>query len=189
MFDIESRVQVTKPIKPSEAGFYAIIRSSLLTETGLAPYDSTEPMSVLNLTRNFHSVSGSNSGVCPENLPAGVSAMEPTEEQAEFLAECEGEFECRYTEKDEDYRTLSSKSLSKPPIVKQQWDSHQRGGADHRDHRGGYNNYNRGRDSRPWRGGGYNSNRGRDHDSRPQRGYGDRYNDRPRHDRHRHEPY
>lgn len=99
--------------------------------------------------------------------------MELTEEQINFLAECEREFANRYTEKDESFMELKNKPLSKPPIV-EPWGNNfnrnqQRGGRQGyrsygqqhgRDHqRGGRNSWNQdGRDSYSRRE--YNDNRG-----------------------------
>ena len=138
--------------------------------------------------------------------------MELTEEQENFLAECEREFSDRYTEKDENFTELKNKPLSKPPIV-DPW-----GNNFNRNQQRGGGQYHRpyGRDRQQWRGGGQSWNNSRDsysrreyddnrhrardrpYDDRPQRdrSYNDRgyhrdrsYDDRDRGHQYRHQPY
>ena len=49
-----------------------------------------------------------------------------TEEQKNFLAECEAEFSNRYTESDKDFMKVKDAGISQPPIV-QSWYPKQRG--------------------------------------------------------------
>ena len=62
-----------------------------------------------------------------------------TEEDVEFLRECEEEFQHRYTENDEDFKKCLEKQLSTPPIVHPWMDRHS-GGNFHRGGGGGRNN-------------------------------------------------
>ena len=115
--------------------------------------------------------------------------MELTEEQKNFLADCEKQFADRYTENDEDFMELKKQPLSKPPIVdpwgnnfnrNQQRGEMDRGGGQrrppygrrHRDYRDSYSRH----DSRQMRDRPYGN-----HDDHRSHQYRDRsYDDRER---------
>lgn len=109
--------------------------------------------------------------------------MELTEQQENFLAECEREFSDRYTEKDDNFIELKKKPLSKPPIVDPWGNNFNRN-----QHRGGGQYRPYGRD-RNWRGGQSWNNRD-SRDSYSRRDYGDnRHRDRSYDDRGRDRSY
>jgi hypothetical protein len=66
MFELDSVAQGTEPLQPSEAGFYAIIRENLLTETGNIPI---LPLKfTCYLLNNFFPCSGSITDLCTKNI-------------------------------------------------------------------------------------------------------------------------
>ena len=52
--------------------------------------------------------------------------MSLTEEQEQFLAECEAQFSARFTEADKDFMKVKEAGLSQPPVI-QPWYARQRG--------------------------------------------------------------
>ena len=61
--------------------------------------------------------------------------MSLTDEQEQFLAECEAQFSARFTEADKDFMKVKEAGQSQPPVI-QPWYARQRGGGGGRGNRG-----------------------------------------------------